>query len=159
MQHNLLPLIDPHGSNQHDAGLVGASIPAIQHLGEGVQGIPGVDRPQELHMVVAEVGYRLFGIVLHTEGQGDVEHHLRACRQIGKAVGPGVVGIQVEWVGLHKGARKTRHIGPVEAITARVYEHLAGAALVQVATVLRLANPVQLNGDVRGDLLLLRQAY
>ena len=71
---------------------------------------------------------------------------------------PGVLDVQVQWVGLHEGAGEIEHVGTVEGETARVLEHLAGLQLIQVAAVLWLAGRVQVDGDIRGRSLAGRSA-
>ena len=67
LQHDLTVLVDPHGANAGDARLVGSPILALQYFGECAQRVAGVHRADELHLVVAQVGNRLLGIVLDTQ--------------------------------------------------------------------------------------------
>ncbi len=100
---------------------------------------------------------RLLGIVLHAQRQRDIEYHLRAGRQVGKAVGARVLGIEVQRVGLHEGAGETEHIAGGEGKAARVFEHLSRFQFIQVAAVLGLARFFQRNGNACRQFSLGRQ--
>ena len=75
-------LVNTHGADAGDARLVRPSILALKYLGERAQSISGIDWLQKLHLVVAQVGDGFFRVVLYTQREGDIEHHLRAGQQI-----------------------------------------------------------------------------
>ena len=154
LQYHLVVLVDAHGADTGDAGFVRPAVLALKYPGERAQGVPGIDGPQELHLVIAEVGDGLFRVVLHPQRQGDVEHHLRAGQQVPEAVAHSILQVEVQRVGLHEGAGESQHIAALEGKAPGVFEHLARLQFVQVAAVLRPARAGQVHRHLGGDLRL-----
>src|SRR5439155_24720283 len=106
-----------------------------EHRAPRGQGVPGVDRPQELDLPEAEERAARLAQVLDAEAYRRAEDEERIHDDVGMAMGPGVLGVQVEGVEGEGRGREERVVAggqgasPVVREDLALVEFLEGAAL------------------------------
>ena len=71
----------------------------------------------------------------------------------------GVFNIQIQGVALHERPRKIQHRSPLEGVATRMDKHLSWHEFIQIAPVLRLTHPLQIDRYRSGYFRLLAQSH
>ena len=107
-----------------------------------------------MHLVVAEVSNRLLRIILHTQRECHVKHHLGTGWQVGKTAFTRVFAVEIQRISLHEGTGEIQHVTKRECIPTGMLEYLFRLQLIQIATVLGEAHTIQRNRYIAGPFAL-----